>query len=303
VCFLVFNNIPTKLNEMGGGCSSHVRVSHENGFDNGKVFPPVPAEVVNQQQSKPVTIQKTNTISFSKLFWQWSRYLGLSTATSDEISEERQMLCRKTWKLIGSTCHHYPHCSSLRGVDLFCKMFLSTLNCNDCSDDGRIFNAFRPRNGSPHTTSASLLRRVVRYMLSIRYENRNVKQNLRSMGRTHARLKIERPEFNVFCLSFIETLIMFPGVKLATAMIEAWSSLLKFTVDQMCFDKIVFRDHYTLLDPDDGRVLLGALDSRSDSFETVDSNLISDETELFQKRNQSGVNSRDSDLVNLLEER
>jgi hypothetical protein len=140
-------------------------------------------------------------------------------------------------------------------------------------------------------------------MLSIRYENRNVKQNLRSMGRTHARLKIERPEFNVFCLSFIETLIMFPGVKLATAMIEAWSSLLKFTVDQMCFDKIVFRDHYTLLDPDDGRVLLGALDSRSDSFETVDSNLISDETELFQKRNQSGVNSRDSDLVNLLEER
>jgi hypothetical protein len=78
---------------MGGGCSSHVRVSHENGADNyGKVFPPVQAEVVNQQQNKPVTILKTNTISFSKPFWQWSRYVGLSTATCDEISEERQML-------------------------------------------------------------------------------------------------------------------------------------------------------------------------------------------------------------------
>jgi hypothetical protein len=182
----------------------------------------------------------------------FSRYLLASASSSHEQSEERHLLCFDSWRLINEVYHELSDGQLINGVDLFCKMFVSLLHKNDLSEDGVIVHAFRPHRGSHNYNRAIILRRIVKYLLSILHEDMGTKQQLRALGRTHARIKVDRPEFDVFTLSFLETWILFPGVAITSDIVDAWASLLKFAVDQMCFDKIIFKDHITLTADADG---------------------------------------------------
>jgi hemoglobin-like flavoprotein len=257
-----------------------------------------PASAAQPEENKQVVAKSSQKPFISRQLSFFSRYIGMSTATSDEMSEARQFICHESWKLVGNTLHRYSDGQTLRGIELFCKMFMSNLSTNDLSEDGAVVNGFRPRKGSHNYNSASMLRRIVKYMLSIRHESRNAKQNLRALGRTHARIKIERPQFELFTISFIETLVLFPGVTITGEVIDAWASLMKFAIDQMCFDKIVFRDHCTLNDPEDMQKNISPfdLDNSSHTYSascTLNSSMFSASSELFQKMNHDDVGPLD----------
>jgi hemoglobin-like flavoprotein len=215
-------------------------------------------------------------------------FLTASVALNDEQSEDRHLICLESWKMVSSTKHRNSDGRLVHGTDLFCSMFLSSLHANDHTEDGAIIGAFRPHHGSRNHNSSIMLRRIVRYLLSIRHENRNAKHNLRALGRTHARIKIERPEYEVFNVSFMETMILFPGVMMSSDIVEAWSSLLRFAVDQMCFDKIVFRDHITLPCPESPHKPLCTI------IELENSTCSTDSEPMFQKASQCDVCSVDT---------
>jgi hemoglobin-like flavoprotein len=174
-------------------------------------------------------------------------YLGAySTFTSDELTMARHYFCTESWKTITGVFHQYPDGKLVNGVDVFCMRFINNLEKNDITEDRAIFNAFQPRSGSRNVNRAAILRRMVKYLLSIRFENKEQKLKLRALGRSHARIKIERPQMEVFSESLLETLMNFPGLRISSDVVGAWASLLRFAIDQMCFDKIIFRDHITL---------------------------------------------------------
>lgn len=131
------------------------------------------------------------------------------------------------------------------GLEVFCEIFLSHLATIDTSNS--VINAFRPRRrGSRNISRTLLLGSVVRFLLSIDSESRGVKQKLRALGRAHARINIWQSEFDLFCAAFLETLLFFPAARATSEVFEAWASLLRFAIDQMCFDRINFKDHCTL---------------------------------------------------------
>jgi hemoglobin-like flavoprotein len=233
---------------------------------------------LHQRNMRSVAVVRKSPLN-KHLSWV-SKVLGISVATTEEKCELRQAVCVGSWKRMCNTLHRYSDGQMLRGVDLFCKMLLSNLSINDSSEDKYIANSMKPRPGSHNYNSAAVIRRIMKYILTV-HESRIAKTNLRALGRTHARIKIGRKEFEVFAVSFIETLILFPGVDVTSEIIEAWASLLKFVIDQMCFDTIIFKDHCTLTPEDDQKIKL-AIDT-SDTFdmettETIRGSSVSDKS-------------------------
>jgi hypothetical protein len=205
---------------------------------------PQPAQVVAKLSRKPC--DNDNTHLLVRQLSSFVRYVGMSKASTEEVCEERQRICLESWNLITNSFHQYAN-GCLSGTELFCKMLLSNIFGNDHTENRQIAHAFRPLTRSTsNCTRAAMIKRIVKLLLSVRHESRKAKQALRSLGRAHARIRIERPHFDVFVVSFIDTLIFFPGACIAGEHIVAWTSLLNFAVDQMCFDKIVFKDHCTL---------------------------------------------------------
>jgi hemoglobin-like flavoprotein len=234
---------------------------------------------LHQQNARSVALVRKSPLN-KHLSWI-SKVLGVSSVTTEEKCELRQVVCVGSWKRMCNTLHRYSDGQMLRGVDLFCKMLLSNLSINDSSEDKYIANSMKPRPGSHNYNSAAVIRRIMKYILTVRHESRVAKTNLRALGRTHARIKIGRKEFEVFAVSFIETLILFPGVDVTSEIIEAWASLLKFVIDQMCFDTIIFKDHCTLTAEDDQKIKLTV--DTSDTFdmettETIRGSSVSDKS-------------------------
>jgi hemoglobin-like flavoprotein len=213
-----------------------------------------------------VTTKQSQEPFVAKQLASFARFIGMSSPTNDERSAERQLICLEAWNFIGNTIHEYPGGRTLRGIELFCMMFVSHLCTNDLTEGSTISSAFKPRHGSNNPNRSSIIRQIVKYLLTIHHhETRNVKQNLRALGRSHARIGIDRDHFDIFMVSFIETLIIFPGVCLTGEHITAWASLLNFALNQMCFDKIVFRDHCTLDDVDDRQTGSSAFKTANES--------------------------------------
>ena len=94
----------------------------------------------------------------------------------------------------------------------------------------------------------TLLLRIIDYILTIYDCSINTKQSLRAMGRSHLRVGIGREHMVAFKDAFLDAFyIINKDNWFISREMFAWTILLSFVVEQMCFEKINFMTNIGLL--------------------------------------------------------
>ena len=114
---------------------------------------------------------------------------------------------------------------------------------NRISSFSEVYAAFRPLHRK--VNHSVQVYRLAKYMLSIRNNSMSTKQQIRSLGRGHMRIGVQREHLEVFQDCFLISLCHMLQIRVNDKRIHNWRILFEFVISQMYFEKINFISHFT----------------------------------------------------------
>jgi hemoglobin-like flavoprotein len=127
------------------------------------------------------------------------------------------------------------------GSQQFCAEFFELLAATD-ADVSQLFNP-HTRSTAQGKTRNMMIINLVQYLLSITDCSFKHQKRLRALGRSHVRIGVTEQQVNIFNEVLLRTIISRLGVRVTADMVQSWSVLLAFCVEEMFCEKISYASY------------------------------------------------------------
>jgi hemoglobin-like flavoprotein len=180
----------------------------------------------------------------------FQQYLTLNRKPVIHSVSEHMNLCLESWcALVNSQKLHLELNLTNTLVAIFCAECCDRLMANAPHIHKRLIS---PADQKAALTATEVvykryaqLCKVLTFILKLKDDSINSKHELRAIGRAHLRRAIHEEESKVLIDVILDTVTAQLGPYVQPYVIEAWHVVLSFVLEQMYFDKIVFKSHCT----------------------------------------------------------